>query len=146
MTMQWMTLAVTLTLLARGAEAQGIVAESGRAMVEGWAGAVAQGEPGIVASVLAPEFQLLRSTGAAHTRDSYIAGGFPAVIAPPVISDLVETGDEAIRVVRYTLVIEETVEGVTLTRRAPRLTVFRKIEDAWYVVAHANFAVAAAQE
>lgn len=122
--------------------AQGIEAESGRAMVEGWAAAVATGDAEKVAAVLAPEFQLLRSNGSAHNRDSYIAGGFPAFSVPPTVIEVVESGSGDIRVVRYLLAIDEQVGDTFITRRAPRLTVFRRMGGAWYVVAHANFSQA----
>ncbi len=43
-------------------------------------------------------------------------------------------------VVRYTLIVAETVGGVTVERHAPRITVFRREGETWLVVAHANFA------
>ena len=42
--------------------------------------------------------------------------------------------------VRYFLRIEETIDGKPITRRALRLTVFRKISNDWKITAHSNFA------
>ena len=42
-------------------------------------------------------------------------------------------------VVRYELIVDEIIDGKRIDRRAPRLTVFRQVGDAWLVVAHANF-------
>ena len=56
--------------------------------------------------------------------------------------DLVATAADGLMVARYVLVVDETLDGRTLTRRAPRLTVFRRDGDRWLVVAHANFAAA----
>ena len=41
---------------------------------------------------------------------------------------------------RYLLVIDETIDGQSVAKSAPRLTVFRKIDGQWKVVSHANFA------
>ena len=77
-----------------------------------------------------------------------LGGGQSAVLrsvrAPALvqaaITDLVETRDGDLMVVRYALDIGGTLDGKAIAGRAPRLTVFRKAGDAWLVVAHANFA------
>ncbi|WP_172299893.1 nuclear transport factor 2 family protein [Pseudoruegeria sp. HB172150] len=127
--------------LAGAAQADGIEGESAEALIGGWVAAVASGDAEMVAGVLAPEFQLVRADGTGHDVESYVAGGFPVIESVPEVEGAVETGDGAIRVIRYSLVLDEEVDRAALTRRAPRLTVFRQIDGAWYVTAHANFAV-----
>lgn len=43
-------------------------------------------------------------------------------------------------VVRYVISLKASAEGKLMQRNAPRLTVFRRDQDRWRVVAHANFA------
>ncbi len=120
--------------------ADGIKGDSAEEILSAWTEAVTSGNADRVASVLAPEFQLMRGDGTGYDKAGYIAGGFPVIDAPPRIEDIVETGDGDIRVMRYWLVLDAVVKGGKLTQHAPRLTVFRKIDGAWYVTAHANFA------
>jgi ketosteroid isomerase-like protein len=56
------------------------------------------------------------------------------------MDDVVATADGDVMVVRYLLVISETIDGEPVTRQAPRLTVFRQQDGRWLVAAHANFA------
>lgn len=103
--------------------------------------AVASGDSVVVAEVLAPEFQILRANGVGYDRAGYLASDLPAIDPSSAWSheDVVATAEGDILVVRYQLVIDETIDGEPVTRRAPRLTVFRRDGDAWLVVAHANF-------
>lgn len=98
--------------------------------------------PDAVAGVLAPEFQIQRSDGSGYDRQAYIDDGLSRVSLKSAwsLEDMVVTGDDEILVVRGTLVITADVEGKPIDRRAPRLTVFRKIDGAWKVLAHANYA------
>jgi hypothetical protein len=43
-------------------------------------------------------------------------------------------------VVRYILETDQTIEGIAVTGRSPRLSVFRNENGRWLIVAHANFA------
>lgn len=109
--------------------------------VKAWLDAVATNEEARVAAVLAPEFQILRSDGRGYDRTDYLATGRSQQARPPVPRDLLATEADGILVVRYILDVEQTVEGGgTVIGAAPRLTVFRKIDGHWMVVAHANFA------
>ncbi len=110
------------------------------AAVKTWLDAVASNEESRIATVLAPEFQILRFDGRGYARADYLAAGWPRQVRPPVARDLVATEANGVRVVRYVLDVEQTANGVTRTDAAPRLTVFRKEGDRWLVVAHANFA------
>jgi hypothetical protein len=110
--------------------------------VEAWVGAVASGDPAVLASLLAPEFQLVRDDGSSYGRDAYLAQGMSNLTAVPVVSDLVATAYGDLIVARYMLSVApgSTAEGEALQPIGTRLTVFRRSEDVWLVVAHANFA------
>ncbi len=96
--------------------------------------------PDAVAPLLAPEYQIKRSNGVGYDRAGYIGRGAASVNARPRygLSDIVATADGDVLVARYFLEIEETIDGKPVTRRAPRLTVFRMIDGAWKVSAHAQ--------
>ncbi len=119
--------------------AAGLDAEAKKA-VETWVGAVASGEVETVRKVLAPEFQILRADGSAHDAEGYLAGGMAKIESVPGIADLVVTGYGDHMIVRYALTLEASVDGKHMQDKAPRLTVFRRKNDSWLVVAHANFA------
>ena len=115
--------------------------DTARAQIGAFVEAVISG-PDKVAPLLAPEYQIMRSNGVGYDRAGYIGRGAGSVNARPRygLSDIVATADGDLLVARYFLEIEETIDGKAVTRRAPRLTVFRKIDGAWKVSAHANFA------
>ncbi len=94
-----------------------------------------------VEKVLAPEFQILRSDGTAYDKQAYLASDLPRFTHAPEISGLVVTGEGDLLVARYLLSSGGTLAGGAEKPQAPRLTVFRKSDDTWLVVAHANFAV-----
>jgi len=125
-------LALLLALPARAGEAEDAV--------EAWVAALTSGDDARIAATLAPEFQVQRADGAGYTKAEYLAGGLPRLSTAPKITDLVETRDGDVMVVRYALDIGGTLDGKAIAGRAPRLTVFRKAGDTWLVVAHANFA------
>ncbi len=132
-----------LILAAHAAVADDSLEETARAAVVAFTEAVIAG-PDAVAPILAPEYQILRANGTGYDRDGYIAH-VEEVSARPNFSheNIVATTADDVMVVRYVLSIDETIEGAPVTRRAPRLTVFRKIDGAWKVVAHANFGATA---
>ncbi len=107
--------------------------------VRQWLDAVVAGTPEALGAVLAPEFQIQRANGTGHDRDGYIEGG-AAQLAEFDAQDLVVTRHDDLMVVRYTLVVSETISGQPVQQTAPRLTVFRLEDGHWLVVAHANFA------
>ena len=126
------------TMQAR-AEGSGLQNEAGKA-VAAWVAAVTSGDKSAVAAVLAPEFQIVRDNGIAYDREQYLAGELPKITTPPPVSELVATGEGDVMVVRYVLTIDATVDGAAMQARAPRLTVFRRVDWKWLVSAHANFA------
>lgn len=97
-----------------------------------------------LAPILAPEYQIMRNNGVGYDRDGYLNRGAGTVSAQPDYSheDLVVTAADDVLVVRYFFRIDETIDGKPVKKRAPRLTVFRKIGDVWKVVSHSNFGVA----
>ena len=115
--------------------------DTARALLVAFTDGVIAG-PDAVAPLLAPEYQIMRSNGVGYDRDGYINRGAGTVNARPNYShdDLVVTSGDNVLVVRYMLQIDETIDGRAISRRAPRLTVFRKIDGDWKVTAHANFA------
>jgi ketosteroid isomerase-like protein len=119
--------------------AQEMQAEGGKA-VEAWLATLVKGDPAGIAAVLAPEFQIMRSDGAAYGKDDYIAKGLPTIAKQPTVEKLTVTGRGDLLVARYWLIVEETAGGKTAEAHAPRISVFRKSGDTWLVVAHANFA------
>jgi ketosteroid isomerase-like protein len=119
--------------------ASGLEAEAQKA-VETWVGAVASGDAEAIRAVLAPEFQIVRSDGSAHGFEGYLAGGMAKIDSVPGIADLAVTGYGDHMIVRYALALEGSVDGKHMEDKAPRLTVFRRKNDQWLVVAHANFA------
>jgi ketosteroid isomerase-like protein len=108
--------------------------------VDTWLGALVTHDQVTIAAVLAPEFQIMRSDGAAYGKDDYIAKGLPTIARQPTVEKLVVTGYGDTLVARYWLLIEEKAGGKTAEAHAPRITVFRKSGDVWLVVAHGNFA------
>jgi hypothetical protein len=102
--------------------------------------ALASGDPAFVRPLLAPEFQLVRSDGAAYDKEAYLALSIPHIDSKPVINDLVVTRNGDIVVTRMRLQIEEELDGKKAESNAPQLIVFRIAPDNWQVVASANFA------
>ncbi|MDH3739343.1 MAG: nuclear transport factor 2 family protein [Alphaproteobacteria bacterium] len=100
--------------------------------------------PETLAPILAPEYQIMRTNGVGYDRDGYLARGAGSVSAQPDFSheELVVTAADDVLVVRYYLRIDETIDDKPVKKRAPRLTVFRKIGDVWKVVSHSNFGAA----
>lgn len=107
--------------------------------VNAWLGAVAGGDPAALEAILAPEFQIQRADGTGHDKATYIDGG-AASVSEFAARDLIATRDGDLMVVRYTLVVSETIDDQPMQATAPRLTVFRWDGERWLVVAHANFA------
>lgn len=130
--------AALVGVMAAPAAAQ-VTNEEAEAAVMTWLNAIIAG-PAALETVLAPEFQIQRADGTGLDRAAYIGGGAATITEIHGIENLVVTTHDDLMVVRYLLIVAETVGGVTVDREAPRLTVFRREGDAWLVVAHANFA------
>jgi len=131
-----------LALPVGAASAADDMEATARDMLAAFTDAVIAG-PDAVAPLLAPEYQIMRANGVGYDRDGYL-DKVAAVSAQPDYShdEVVVTAADDVMVVRYFLTINEAIEGAPVARRAPRLTVFRKIGGAWKVVSHANFGAA----
>ncbi|WP_421725109.1 nuclear transport factor 2 family protein [Bauldia sp.] len=102
--------------------------------------ALMTGDPDQVAPLLAPEFQIVRSYGAAYDREQYLAQSIPKFETKPAFKDLVATRNGDIVVTRMRLEVEELLDGKKAVSDSPQLIVFRITPDAWQVVASGNFA------
>ncbi len=113
--------------------AQNLVVEFVEAIISG---------PAELAPMLAPEYQIMRSNGIGYNREEYLGIGLRKLSIKPSFSpdEIVATSADDILVVRYILEVDETIDGVKISKRAPRLTVFRLIDKKWKVVSHSNFA------
>jgi hypothetical protein len=101
---------------------------------------VASGDKKRISKILAPEFQIARADGSAYGAAHYLESDPPKITGSPTVANLVATGFGDHLVTRNSLTLEATLGGNTMEAEAPRLTVFRRNEGAWLVVAHANFA------
>ena len=97
--------------------------------------------PKVLAPMLTPEFQIMRANGVGYDRHGYLTRSVGKIAGRPGYAheDIVATAHGDIMVVRYFLRIDEVIEGKEVLKRAPRLTVFRKVDGDWHVVSHANF-------
>ena len=114
-------------------------AELGDQLVRQFFDTLMTGDPDQLAAMLAPAFQLLRSSG-----EVFDAASYPA--AAPVYEDYVldhlnVTRDGDVLVATYTVQTDTTLDDDVADFSAPaaRLTVFQQIDGAWKMVAHANF-------
>ena len=137
-------LILTMALgIATGAHAAEDLTATARAALIAYTKATLAGSK-VLAPMLTPEFQIMRTNGVGYDREGYLARGVPSISAAPDFSheDITATRTGDILVVRYFLRINETIQGKPVKKRAPRLTVFRNVGGAWNVVAHSNFGAA----
>ena len=104
-----------------------------------WADALFSGDPAKVAKVLAPEYQILRSNGVAHDKESYLTA-LPKQAMRSQFLDIHATRHENVMVIRYRIETNQTIDGVPVVGISPRLSVFRLDDETWLISAHANFA------
>ncbi len=118
--------------------------KTARALLIAFTEAVISGSQEVLGSMLAPEYQIMRTNGVGFNRKDYLERGIASLSFKPNYrhEDLHVTENGGVMVVRYYLNINETIDGVAIEKRAPRLTVFRRIDGKWKVVAHSNFATA----
>lgn len=131
--------ALALTAIAVPAAAQSDLVAEAEAALRVWFDASAAGDLDALNAVLAPEFQILRASGEGFDKEDYLAGNTPNLI-DYAIEEAVATRSDDVMVVRYVVVVNETIGGAAVEARSPRLTVLRLEGDGWLVVAHANFA------
>ncbi|MFO1541260.1 MAG: nuclear transport factor 2 family protein [Chloroflexota bacterium] len=96
------------------------------------------GKSAALGAYLAPEFQVLRTTGVRLDAAAYAAEP-PAVMDWALVSS-VTTADPSgtYAVVSYVVMTDSTIDGVTQTTTAPRLAYFRQAGGTWPMVALAN--------
>jgi len=136
-----LALALGIAVAATGARAEDTDIEAGaRTAIATVFDALASGEAGKVRPLLAPEFQIVRSDGAAYDKEEYLALSIPHIDSKPTISDLVVTRNGDIVVTRFRLQIEEELDGKKAESNAFQLIIFRITPENWQVVASANFA------
>ena len=139
------TAGILALMLATGfasaaAAADNSLESEARAAITAVFDALATGDAETVRPFIAPEFQLVRSDGAAYNKEEYLARSIPHIDSTPVINDLVVTRNGDIVVTRMRLQIEEELDGKKAESNAPQLIVFRVTDDTWQVVASGNFA------
>jgi ketosteroid isomerase-like protein len=128
-----------VAVLAAGPAGADDVTDEARAALVAYTEATLAG-PEALAPMLAPEFQIMRANGVGYDRNGYLRTVHTVSAAPDFShEDIVATVHDGVMVVRYFLRIDETIDGKPVARRAPRLTVFRKLGGQWKVVSHANF-------
>jgi ketosteroid isomerase-like protein len=121
------------------ASAAGFVASSHAELVHDWLTVLYSGDAARLDAVLADHFQVALGSGHGFVKSEAL-DVMPVVTGEPVISGLVATESGDLLVVRYHVEVSQKIEGLEQTRLAPRLTVFEKHADGWYVTAHASFA------
>lgn len=102
--------------------------------------ALRSGDANKVRPFLAPEFQVVRSDGAAYDKEQYLRHSIPKIEGQPSFDELTVTRHADIVVARMRLKIQERLDGKRAESGAPQLIVFRVTPQGWKVVAAANFA------
>lgn len=131
--------------MTAAADAGGDDATLGQQLVDGFFAVLQAGDKEQLAALLAPSFQLLRSSGEVFDAASYPASA--PVYEAYVLDNLTVTRAGDVLVATYTAQTDATVDGSeSLSAAAPRLTVFQQIDGEWKLAAHANFAPPPAAE
>ncbi|MCW2989965.1 MAG: hypothetical protein JWM73_559 [Solirubrobacterales bacterium] len=87
---------------------------------------------------LSPQLLLQRADGTWLTKKQYLAN--PAHIESYSVSDVHGTRSGGVRVVRYTVVTRQTIDGQLFSADpVPRLSTYVKVKRTWQLIAHANF-------
>ena len=130
------------TLLAGGnVSASGAAVDEAQALaaLDPWADALFGGDPAVVARVLAPEYQIVRSDGTGFGKEDYLTT-LPKQATRSQFRDIVATAHDNVMVIRYVIITDQTIEGQAVEAVSPRLSVFRKDGDSWLLASHASFA------
>ena len=130
------------TLLAGGnVSASGAAVDEAQALaaLDPWADALFGGDPAVVARVLAPEYQIVRSDGTGFGKEDYLTT-LPKQATRSQFRDIVATAHDNVMVIRYVIITDQTIEGQAVEAVSPRLSVFRKDGDMWLLASHASFA------
>lgn len=112
---------------------------TGRELVTKYATILVDKDKDALDSFLDPSFQLQRADGKGDDRDSYLANP-PTLKSFEFGKDLHAALSGSVLTVRYTIVVNETVDGKKLSLgEAPRLTTFVWHDGAWFLASHASF-------
>ncbi len=103
-----------------------------------WADALFSGDPAQVEKVLAPEYQIQRFDGTGFDKAAYLKV-LPQQKKRSVFSKIAPTAGGDIMVIRYLIDTDQVINGQVVQGVSPRLSVFRKIDDAWLLSAHVTF-------
>jgi len=91
-----------------------------------------------LARFLDPAFLLQRADGTYLTKAQYLRN--PAVVNGYTVSNVFGTRHGSVRVVRYTVVTDQLIDGQKVTADpVSRLSTFRRHGRTWRLIAHANF-------
>jgi hypothetical protein len=87
---------------------------------------------------LSPAFLIQRADGSWLTKEQYLEK--PAIIESYKVTDVHGTRTGDVRVVRFTLQTDQTIDGQQYAQDpVPRLSTFIKVGKTWQIVSHANF-------
>lgn len=87
---------------------------------------------------LAPEFQIVRSSGEVLDKATYVAN--PSSVLDATVTNVAATQDGDVLVVSWSVEGVITIDGETGASAAPRLSVFHLGDDGtWRLAAHGNF-------
>jgi len=92
-----------------------------------------------LAAFLHPAFLLQRPDGSYLTKAQYLKN--PSVVESFKIKDVHGTRSGNVRVIRYTAITKQTIDGKQITNEpVPRLSTYvRNAKGVWQIIAHANF-------
>ncbi|MCP4384315.1 MAG: nuclear transport factor 2 family protein [Hyphomicrobiales bacterium] len=128
------------SVVPAGAKAESVAVEAeARQAINIFFGAVMNNDEDAIAGIVAPEFQIQRANGTRYDAATYPMSELPIIAEMPELEDVVVTTEGDLMVATYNINVNETIDGKVIEAFAPRMTVFRKDDDKWLVVAHANF-------
>ncbi|MBM3520455.1 MAG: nuclear transport factor 2 family protein [Alphaproteobacteria bacterium] len=122
--------------LAAGVEASEAEA---LAALDPWADALFNGDPEKITSVLADEYQIVRSDGSGFNKTEYMSN-LPKQKARVQFSKVVATRQDTLMVIRYMAETDQTISGKLVKGVSPRLSGCRKEGERWLMALHASFA------
>lgn len=129
-----------VTLLSSPVMADGLPDARPEQLVASWLKILFSGDAPAIEAILADHFQVVMASGDSFNK-AQTPGVLPVATSEAKVSDIVITRSDDIIVARYNVEIDQKILGKAQSRLAPRLTVFERHADGWYVTAHANFAV-----
>ncbi|MBL4908045.1 MAG: nuclear transport factor 2 family protein [Sneathiella sp.] len=103
----------------------------------------AQTDSAAMAALLAPEFQMLFSNGLGFNYEEMLEliDNDVSLSTDFEFSEINATAADNIIVIRYSAKVNDTHSRRKTTQWAPRLTIFRNINEKWKIVAHVNLGI-----